>query len=203
MNFNELKGQLSAIEIPLARKRKLDGLAEVFLEEINKGNQVEVVFICTHNSRRSQFSQVWCQYFADFFARKDISSYSGGTEITSVYPSVIDTLKDQGFVVENNSEGSNPEYCVFWNRNRGISLFSKLYTDPRNPEKEFIAVLTCDDADENCPFIPGAKFRIPLPYKDPKFSDNTISQQSEYNKTSLLIGAEMYYMFSKMEELCK
>ncbi|HIX54774.1 MAG TPA: protein-tyrosine-phosphatase [Candidatus Sphingobacterium stercoripullorum] len=203
MNFNELKGQLSAIEIPLARKRKLDGLAEVFLEEINKGNQVEVVFICTHNSRRSQFSQVWCQYFSDLFARKDIICYSGGTEITSVYPGVLETLKEHGFNVESSMEGSNPEYRIFWNGSHGVSIFSKLYADTKNPEKDFIAVLTCDDADENCPYIPGAKFRIPLPYKDPKFSDNTISQQSEYNKTSLLIGAEMYYMFSKIEELCK
>lgn len=92
---------------------------------------------------------------------------------------------------------------MFWDGSYGVSLFSKLYDDPRNPDEDFIAVLTCDDADENCPYIPAAKFRIPLPYKDPKFSDNTSRQQSAYYKTSLLIGAEMYYMFSKMEELFK
>ncbi|WP_257296524.1 hypothetical protein [Endozoicomonas sp. YOMI1] len=39
---------------------------------------------------------------------------------------------------------------------------------PENPEKEFIAVITCSHAGNTCPAIAGASFPIALPRADPK-----------------------------------
>ena len=38
------------------------------------------------------------------------------------------------------------------------------HNDPSNLPSGFAAVMTCFEADENCPFIPGAERRIPLWY---------------------------------------
>lgn len=203
MTIENLKNTLDKVEIALERKQSLNKLAEILSKELKATNKVNILFICTHNSRRSQFSQVWCQYIAEMFEFNNITCYSGGTEVTSVYPQVIDTLKEHGFHITSSSELDNPVYQLGKDDEKKMSLFSKLYFDPSIPEKDFVAILTCDEANEMCPNIPGAKIRFPLSYVDPKFSDNTPNQNIEYKHTSTTIAGEMYYVFSKIKELCK
>ena len=59
--------------------------------------------------------------------------------------------------------------------------------------------MTCSDADENCPFIPGAEKRIPLRYDDPKEFDDTPLEAQKYDERSRQIAAEMFYLFSKIK----
>lgn len=75
---------------------------------------------------------------------------------------------------------------------------SKLFDDVSIPQSGFAAIMTCSEADENCPFIPGAEIRIPLRYEDPKIFDGTESAASAYRERSEQIGAEMLYLFSKI-----
>jgi arsenate reductase len=74
-------------------------------------------------------------------------------------------------------------------------LFSKIYDDSSNPKTHFAAVMTCDHAEKNCPFIPGAEKRISLYYEDPKAFDNTKKEAIMYDKRSLEIATEMKYVF--------
>jgi len=80
----------------------------------------------------------------------------------------------------------------------GISCFSKLYDDPTNPQKGFIAMMTCDHADENCPFIPGALARLSLRYEDPKAFDDTPLEALKYRERSLEIAGELHYIMSRL-----
>ena len=61
-------------------------------------------------------------------------------------------------------------------------------------------ITTCNNADENCPFIPEAIQRFHLPYTDPKHSDGSPEQEETYLKTSREIAAEMYFLFKKVKE---
>ena len=79
--------------------------------------------------------------------------------------------------------------------NADTVMFSKGYDDPANPSEEFIAVMVCSDADEACPFIPGAATRFSIPYQDPKAYDETKSESVEYDKSCLKIAAELFYLF--------
>ena len=47
-------------------------------KSINK-NKVNLVFICTHNSRRSQLAQVWSYVASKYYKLDNIMTFSGGT----------------------------------------------------------------------------------------------------------------------------
>jgi len=59
--------------------------------------------------------------------------------------------------------------------------------------------LTCSSAIKDCPYIPGAEVRIPLPFEDPKAFDNTPQQAEKYRERSLQIATELKYVFSKIK----
>ncbi len=79
-------------------------------------------------------------------------------------------------------------------------MYSKLYDDPKNPQREFAAIMTCSSADEGCPFIPGAEKRLPIRYEDPKAFDDTELESKMYDKRSLTIASELNYVFVKALE---
>jgi arsenate reductase (thioredoxin) len=58
--------------------------------------------------------------------------------------------------------------------------------------------MTCSHADENCPFIPGAK-RIALTYDDPKDFDGTPEESGKYSERVNEIGREILFAFSQIK----
>lgn len=184
---------LKVDQISEQRLQELNRLAEVIKSQKDETN---LNFICTHNSRRSQFAQVWAHTMARYFSQP-IQSFSGGVEITACNPRTVKALESCGFIATNDG-GTNPVYNLTYDHNREpIILFSKLHSDASNPE-DFVAVMTCDHADQNCPFIPNAVARIPLTYIDPKRSDDTPDETKTYYNTSLEIATEMKYLFSQL-----
>lgn len=89
-----------------------------------------VLFICTHNSARSQIAEALCNhYFGNIF-----KASSAGTEKTFVKPQAIQALKSIGIDASTQ--------------------FSKTVFDL--PEKQYdIVVSVCDSASETCPIFPG------------------------------------------------
>ncbi|RZJ92693.1 MAG: protein-tyrosine-phosphatase [Chryseobacterium sp.] len=181
------------------RKSILNPLIDYIAGKVISGNNVNINFICTHNSRRSHLSQIWAQTAASHFSIPAVFCYSGGTEETALFPKVAETLAGQGFEVLKINAGSNPVYAVKYSPNAlPIIGFSKKYDSPFNPASDFAAVMTCSQADAGCPFIAGAEKRIPITYKDPKLSDSTPLQTKVYAERSLEIAAEMFYVFSQI-----
>jgi arsenate reductase len=114
---------------------------------------------------------------------------------------VAKTLAKQGFQIKNISDGSNPVYAIKYAVNKHpIIGFSKTYDDDFNPHSEFVAILTCSQADGGCPFIAGAEKRIPITFEDPKAFDNTPQQAEKYEERSLQIATEMFYVFSQIKK---
>ncbi|MEO1256383.1 MAG: protein-tyrosine-phosphatase, partial [Bacteroidota bacterium] len=60
------------------------------------------------------------------------------------------------------------------------------------------AIMTCSEADAECPIVFGADSRIKLFYEDPKVSDGTSEEASTYDERCKQIAAEMYYAFSSL-----
>lgn len=190
----ENAGELS---IPEERKAILNTLIDYIRSGTQSGKEVNLNFICTHNSRRSQFSQIWAQVAAYYYG-VDINSFSGGVEVTEFNLRAVASVERFGFEVEKEG-GVNPRYSVKYSkRAQPLICFSKIFDDPSNPKENFAAVMTCSHADENCPFIPGAEARIPVRYDDPKTFDGTDLESSKYDERSLQIAAEMFYVFSKV-----
>lgn len=195
-----IEQKLLAQSISPERQSALQPLVNYLKQKIEMGEPSNLNFICTHNSRRSHFSQIWAQVASAYYEIPNVHCYSGGTEETALFPSVLKALEMQGLSVIQLSENENPVYAIKWDDNAAPLIgFSKKYDSAFNPKSSFAAIMTCSQADEGCPFIPGAEARIPLNYRDPKYSDGTSEQAEVYLSTSLEIAKELFYVFSQVK----
>ncbi|WP_047414858.1 protein-tyrosine-phosphatase [Cellulophaga sp. Hel_I_12] len=201
--FPEIENLIKTLNpqyIPEERKVILNPLIAVLQEKVSNGQEIKINFICTHNSRRSHLSQIWAQTMASYFNIKGVFSYSGGTEATALFPMVIETLKNSGFQIHVLSESKNPIYSIKYAKNEHpIIGFSKKLDDDFNPKTNFVAIMTCDSANEACPMVLGAEKRIPITFEDPKVFDNTPQQAQKYAERSLQIATELCYVFSQIK----
>lgn len=190
------------IEIPAERKEILKPLTAFIQRKLGDKKAINLNFICTHNSRRSHLSQVWAQIASDYFHIPKVACYSGGTEETSIFPKVVETLEEQGLQILKLSNSENSVYSIKYNEeSHPIIGFSKRHDSLFNPAYGFAAIMTCSQADGGCPFIAGADQRIPITFEDPKVSDNTPEQTRIYHERSLEIGAEMFHVFSQVIQM--
>lgn len=191
---------LDPTTIPQERKALLQPLVDYIQSKVSNSLEIRINFICTHNSRRSHLSQIWAQVMAYHFQINHVSCYSGGTEETALFPMIAQTLHHSGFKVKTISQGENPVYSIKYADNEHpIIGFSKKMDDSFNPKSKFAAIMTCDTANEACPFVPGAEKRIPITFEDPKIFDNTPQQAEKYKERSLQIATEMLYVFSQIQ----
>jgi hypothetical protein len=126
-----------------------------------------------------------------------VHTYSGGTASTAFNPRALAAIERAGFQVEER-EGTpgNPHYIVSAGKNlHSQPMFSKKSDDGANPESGFCAIMVCTDADEACPFVPGADDRISLPYDDPKAFDGTAQETAKYDERCRQIAREMFFVF--------
>lgn len=182
-----------------SRKSILNDLAKHIKLDLKSGEPARLNFICTHNSRRSQIAQIWSHTATTIYQIPRIESYSGGTEVTKFHPNAIRAMRTLGFSLSqigDQHETSNPHYEVLLGTGlASLCCYSKRYEDAVPDGKSFTAVMTCSDADQSCPIVPGAKARFPLTYEDPKKFDGTAMEQKNYLKTALEIGREIIYTF--------
>jgi arsenate reductase (thioredoxin) len=103
---------------------------------------VTVLFICTHNSARSQMAEglVNALHADGFFAS------SAGTEATRVHPAAISVMAEIGIDISGH-------------RSKSLDVFENRSFD--------IVVTVCDDAARDCPFFPGGKEYIHRAFADP------------------------------------
>ena len=202
--FTEIEQTVSSFnfdDIPFQRKNILQQLVDFIQLKVENKEDIRLNFICTHNSRRSHLSQVWAQTAAYYYGINNVFCYSGGTEATALFPKVAEVLKNTGFKIQRLSEEINPVYAIKFAENQfPVIGFSKVYDDVFNPEDGFAAVMTCSQADVDCPFITGAQKRIPITFEDPKLFDTTPQQTKKYQERSFQIATEMFYVFSQIKK---
>jgi arsenate reductase len=195
--INRLVGEFA--QIPAERKEILEQLGNTIRQQLQANGKAQLVFICTHNSRRSHISQLWAQAAAYYYGIAGIETYSGGTQATAFNPRAVKAMQKAGFAVQKASEEGNPRYEVkFTEDMQPMQAFSKVYDAVENPVQDFVAIMTCSHADENCPFIPGASSRIPVNYNDPKDFDDTPQEEAKYDERTRQIAREMLYLMAQV-----
>jgi arsenate reductase len=186
--------------IPTDRKELLKKIAEYLNNKITKGDTANLVYICTHNSRRSHFGQIWAKVASEYFSIPGIKSFSGGTEATSFNGNAISALVRAGFQIKPFNSDKNSLYQVYYDEKTSpIECFSKVYDHSKNPKENFAAIMTCGEAEENCPFIPGAELRIATTYEDPKTFDGKPQQDEKYDERCRQISRETLYVLSMVK----
>jgi arsenate reductase (thioredoxin) len=108
----------------------------------------KVLFLCTHNSARSQMAEGLLRHLAgDRF-----EAHSAGTEATHIRPLAIRAMDEIGVDISGQESKTLERYLG----------------------KPFDYVITvCDDANEACPFFPGAKIRLHWSLPDPSAAKGT------------------------------
>ena len=200
--FSEIEKTITSLSTSIAEDRKkiLQSLISYIQDRINNNLDINLNFICTHNSRRSHLSQIWAQTMAYYLNIPNVYCYSGGTEATAMNKNIVEALLINGFEIQNLSKTENAIYAIKYAENKQpIIGFSKKYDDSFNPVSEFCAIMTCSQADEGCPFIAGAEKRVPVTYEDPKAYDNTPLEKDKYLERSLEIASEMLYIFKSIK----
>lgn len=173
----------------------LEPIARAMAERIKSHGSVDLQFICTHNSRRSQMAHAWGHVYA---AEWDlpVRVFSGGTEATACATPTVEALIRAGFT----RVGSEPT-VLQGPHGEPVALTSKRFDDPMNASDGFLALMTCSDADENCPYIPHALARFPLRYDDPKAFDGTDQEAAAYDATCDAVSQELRALFQRVVDL--
>ena len=174
-------------------------LAEWMVANYATGKPIEVIVVCTGNSRRSILGSSMGNLAAAYYGLNDIRFYSGGTAPSAFNPRTVTALRDIGFdVAETGTEATrgsvktlNPMLRVQWGEGLATIEFSKHFSAEGNPSKDFAALMVCSEADAQCPTVPGASLRLSTPYLDPKIYDDSAFEAAKYNERRDDIGRMM------------
>jgi arsenate reductase len=189
-------------EMVPSRLEMLQPIIHFIRAEREANRTIQLQFICTHNSRRSHLAQIWAQVAASYHQVPFVYCYSGGTIQTSIYGQILSALSSVGFQIHHLSEGVQTILAIQYSDHYPPVIgFSKKYDHPFQPVDGFAAIMTCSEADQGCPSIPGASARFALPYEDPKFSDGSYEEAQTYLARSLQIASEMFYVFGQIKGL--
>jgi arsenate reductase (thioredoxin) len=105
-------------------------------------NKQRVLFLCTHNSARSQMAEGLLRSMAG----DSFEVQSAGTQKTSVHPLAIRAMAERGIDISGQTS----------------KIFVGLMQEPWD-----YLITVCDDANEKCPFVPGTRKRLHWPLPDP------------------------------------
>jgi arsenate reductase len=126
-----------------------------------KDEKIRVLFVCIHNSARSQMAEAFLKSLGD--GRFEVES--AGIEPGSLNPIVVDVMKETGIDISYNTPKS-----VF---------------DFFNSGKTYDYVVTvCDkEAGERCPIFPGRVTRLHWSFSDPSTFQGTNDERREKTRT--------------------
>ena len=113
---------------------------------------IRVLFVCTHNSARSQMAEGWLRQLAG--DRYEV--HSAGTEATRVRPLAVRAMAEAGVDIAGHASKTLDRYLG---------------------EPWDYVVTVCDDANEACPLFPGGKQRLHWSFPDPSRATGTEEEQ--------------------------
>ncbi len=183
-------------------------LAQWIVANYRPGSPLQVIFICTGNSRRSIMGSSMGNVASAYYGMPEIRFYSGGTAPTAFNSRTVATLKAIGIEIEPTGKESdrgepktaNPIYRVSWGDQLETQEFSKHYQDKSNPQSGFAALMVCSDADAGCPLVRGAAFRVSMPYIDPKIYDDGDYETAKYAERRDDIGRLMLAVMAQARQ---
>jgi arsenate reductase len=111
-----------------------------------------VLFLCTHNSARSQMAEAWLRHLA----AGQIEAHSAGTQATAVRPLAIRAMAEVGIDITHQESKTLDRYLG--------QLFD-------------LVITVCDEANEACPVFPEARERRHWSLPDPSRATGSEEQQ--------------------------
>ena len=115
----------------------------------------KVLFLCTQNSARSQMAEGFLrEHGGDRFV-----VYSAGCRVgDEIHPYAVEAMEEVGIDISHQESKTLDRYL-------------------HEPFDDVITV--CDDANETCPFFPGAKSRLHWSFEDPSKATGSEEERLE------------------------
>jgi arsenate reductase len=137
---------------------------------------IKVLFICTHNSSRSQMAEgILRNLYGEHY-----EAYSAGTEPSIVNSYAIRAMAEIGIDISKH-------------RSKSIDEFRRMDFD-------YVATV-CDHAKETCPFFPRGKIYLHRDFDDPSRHQGTEEEiLSIFRKVRDEIGSWLKETFNKKKE---
>jgi arsenate reductase len=111
-----------------------------------------VLFVCTHNSARSQMAEGLLRHLAS----DTFEAFSAGTQVSSVRPEAISVMAELGIDISAQQSKSVDQFVG----------------------QQFSWVITvCDRARESCPYFPGAEQTAHWGFDDPAEAQGTDAER--------------------------
>ncbi len=159
-DLERLEGELEDLEMTIAaagRARRTEPVAD----------PIRVLFICTHNSARSQIAEA----LLGLFGRGDFEAHSAGTEATRVNPFAIKVLDEVG---------------IDWSSAR-----SKVLTEFLDEPWDYV-ITVCDRARQSCPVFPRQVNTLHWGLDDPSEVEGTDAEKLEaFRRTRLEVATRL------------
>jgi arsenate reductase len=159
-DLDRLEGELLDLELTIAaagRARRNRPVAD----------PIRVLFVCTHNSARSQIAEALLRHYGG----ADFEAVSAGTEATSVRPEAVAVLAEVG---------------VDWSGAR-----SKTITEFLDQQFDYV-VTVCDRARATCPVFPGSANSLHWSLDDPSEVEGTPEERlAAFRRTLLEVTARL------------
>ncbi|MDX2034662.1 MAG: hypothetical protein SF339_28560 [Blastocatellia bacterium] len=200
-----LATQFDQIEAP--HRAAAGELAAWMSANYHPDEPMDVIIVCTGNSRRSMLGSTMGNIAAAYYGMPNIRFYSGGTAPSAFNPRTVATLREIGVEIaptgkeaaRGEGDEPNPIYRVQWGQGMETLEFSKTCGDPQNPQSGFAALLVCTEADAACPTVRGAAKRLSVPYLDPKDADGSSFEAATYAERRDDIGRFMLRVLMQVQ----
>jgi arsenate reductase len=161
-DLDRLEGELIDLELTIAAVGRVSRKERPVSQA-----PIRVLFVCTHNSARSQIAEA----LLGRYGGEDFEVHSAGTEVTRVNPYAIRVLADLG---------------IDWSQARSKSITEFL-------DQQFDYVITvCDRARETCPVFPGSTNTLHWGLDDPSDVDGTDAEKLQaFKRTETEVAARL------------
>ncbi len=118
--------------------------------------KLSVLFVCSHNSARSQMAEGWLRHLAG----DDLDVYSAGVNPGTLNPLAVRAMNEVGVnIADHKAEGVD-------------TYLGKIIVD--------YLVIVCDKASQTCPRVwPGLRERMFWPFDDPSSAQGSDEEKLE------------------------
>lgn len=143
----------------MSEKKPLDDLhskdkSVLAWKQPRRSSKKKVLFICMHNSARSQMAEGWLRHlYGDRY-----EAFSAGVKSGRLHPLAIDVMAEAGVDISGQ-------------RAKSVEEMLDEYFD--------LVVTVCDRAQEECPIYPGATELEHVSFEDPAAEDGTPEEAAE------------------------
>jgi len=143
-------------------------------EAVPAGPPARVLFLCTHNSARSQMAEG----LARALGRGRIEAFSAGTEPGSVHPDAVRVLAERQIDIRHQTSKHMDQFC-------GQSF-------------DYI-ITVCDRVRESCPVFPDDPERIHWSFPDPSAIDDPQERYKQFEAIARELVTRLHYLLIFIE----